>query len=88
MTTRYGCDPALRLSGLTLSGGNQPKTMGLGCNPAGQIVSRTASNDAYALTGGYIVDRDYGVNGLNQLTNAEATVASMTSVPLKRRRCG
>ena len=42
----------------------------LGYNRAGQIVSRSVSNSAYAWTGHYNVSRGYGVNGLNQYTTA------------------
>ena len=38
--------------------------------PAGQIASRTSSNDAYAYTGAYNVDRNYTANGLNQYTQS------------------
>lgn len=58
---------------LCLSGGNQPNSVTLSYNPAGQIISRTASNDAYAWTGHANVDRPYAVNGLNQYTSAGGT---------------
>jgi RHS repeat-associated protein len=41
-----------------------------GYNPAGQIASRTRSNDAYASNTAYNVSRAYTVNGLNQYTAA------------------
>ncbi|MEH3098720.1 RHS repeat domain-containing protein [Sphingomonas adhaesiva] len=73
--TTYDYDPASRLSQLTqnLSGTANDQTLTFGYNPAGQITSRTGSNDLYAWTGHYNVDRSYGVNGLNQLTTAGAT---------------
>lgn len=73
--TRYGYDGASRLTSqeLDLAGTGQDLTLGFGYNPAGQIVSRTASNDGYAFGGQVNVDRSYGVNGLNQLTSAGAT---------------
>lgn len=71
--TAYAYDGASRVSQLTLSGGNQPNASGFGYNPAGQITSRSSSNDAYAWTGAYNVDRSYGVNALNQLTSAGGT---------------
>jgi len=37
-------------------------------NPAGQIVSRSGSNDSYAWTGHYNLSRGYPANGLNQYT--------------------
>jgi RHS repeat-associated protein len=39
-------------------------------NPAGQIVSLSRSNDAYAWTAHSLFERDYAVNGLNQYTSA------------------
>jgi RHS repeat-associated protein len=39
-------------------------------NPAGQVASQTRSNDAYAWTGHYAVQRPYTTNGLNQYTAA------------------
>ncbi|MDP3908470.1 RHS repeat-associated core domain-containing protein [Novosphingobium sp.] len=41
--------------------------------PSGQIKTLTRSNDSYAWTAHYNVNRNYGVNGLNQLTTAGAT---------------
>lgn len=73
--TSYGYDAASRLSSLTqdLAGSGQDMTVSFAYNPAGQIASRTLSNDAYAWSGHYNVDRSYGVNGLNQLTSAGTT---------------
>ncbi|WOE75552.1 hypothetical protein [Alterisphingorhabdus coralli] len=45
-------------------------------NPAGQIKSRTTSNDNYANTAYYDVDRNYAMNGLNQYT--AASLSSIT----------
>jgi RHS repeat-associated protein len=42
-------------------------------NPANQISVLTRSNDLYAWTAHYNVNRAYGTNGLNQLTSAGAT---------------
>ncbi len=39
-------------------------------NPASQITSLTRSNNAFAFTGTYNVNRSYNVNGLNQYTTA------------------
>jgi len=72
-TTSYGFDPASRLTGLTLSGGNQPNAVSLGYNPAGQITSRTSSNDAFAWTAAVNADRNYSINALNQYTAAGST---------------
>ncbi|QDC36371.1 RHS repeat domain-containing protein [Sphingobium fuliginis] len=74
-STSYSYDPVSRLSQLVqdLAGTAQDQILGFSYNPASQIASRTASNDAYAWNGAYNVDRSYGVNGLNQLTSAGAT---------------
>ena len=42
------------------------------CSPAGQILSATTSNDAYAWDGAVEVDRAYTVNGLNQYESVGA----------------
>lgn len=42
-------------------------------NPAGQIVSQVRSNDSYAWTGHYNVDRNYAANGLNQYATVGST---------------
>jgi RHS repeat-associated protein len=44
-------------------------------NAASQIDSQTRSNDLYAWNGHYNVNRSYGTNGLNQLTNAGAVIS-------------
>jgi len=73
--TRYSYDAASRLTTLTqdLAGTARDQSYTFTYNPAGQIVSRTASNDAYAWTGAVKVDRSYAVNGLNQYTTAGQT---------------
>lgn len=70
--TSYAYDPASRLSQLTqdLAGSANDLTVTFGYNPAGQIASRSASNDGYAWTAGVNADRSYSVNGLNQYTQA------------------
>jgi hypothetical protein len=42
----------------------------LGHSPAGQITTRTRSNDAYAWNANVNVDRAYAVNGFNQYISA------------------
>ncbi|WP_174286081.1 RHS repeat domain-containing protein [Sphingomonas bacterium] len=76
--TGYAYDAASRLSGLTqdLAGTAQDLTLGFAYNPAGQIASRTSSNDAYAFTQSYNVDRAYSVNGLNQYTQTGSITPS------------
>jgi RHS repeat-associated protein len=68
----YGFDPLDRLTSqddvLVGSAGNVSVT--LGRNPAGQITANTRSNDAYAWTGHYAVNRSYATNGLNQYGSA------------------
>lgn len=74
-STSYGYDAASRLASLThdLLGTAQDVSYSLTYNPGGQILTRTNSNAAYSWTGHYNIDRDYTVNGLNQLTAAGAT---------------
>jgi RHS repeat-associated protein len=74
-TTSYGYNGASQLASLTqdLGGSAYDFTNGFSYNPAGQIASLTRSNDAYAWTGHYNVDRDYTLNGLNQTTAAGST---------------
>lgn len=72
-TTSYAYDPVARLSTLTqdLTGGAQDLTIGsVSYNPANQITSLQRSNDNYAWTEHYNVNRPYTANGLNQLTAA------------------
>ena len=68
----YGYDPAGRLSILShdLAGTSGDHVIGLSYNPAGQILSRSGSNDSYAWTGSVAVNRPYSVNGQNQYTAA------------------
>jgi YD repeat-containing protein len=53
-----------------LAGTASDQSFGYGYNAASQIVTRTASNDAYASNTAYAVNRGYSVNGLNQYTAA------------------
>ncbi|MFL6844020.1 MAG: hypothetical protein ACJ8ER_03970 [Allosphingosinicella sp.] len=39
--------------------------MGFAYNPASQVVTRTATNDAYAVPAPALGSKAYGVNGLN-----------------------
>jgi len=70
--TNYAYDPASRLSSLTsnLSGTANDLTTTFQYNPVSQISQLTRSNNAYAWQDHYNVDRNYTVNGLNQLTTA------------------
>ncbi|ALJ11563.1 RHS repeat domain-containing protein [Sphingopyxis macrogoltabida] len=74
--TSYSFDPVSRLSSLTqnLAGTASDLTIGsITYNAASQIVSQQRSNDAYAWTAHYNVDRSYVANGLNQTTSAGGT---------------
>ena len=73
-STTYGFDAVSRLTALNLNGGGQTSAVTFTYNPAGQIASRTGSNDAYAFADHYNVDRGYGVNGLNQYTASGSVV--------------
>ena len=61
--TGYGYDGASRLAALThdLSGSAHDQALGFAYNPAGQIVSRSTANDAYAWAPPYAVSRTYQV---------------------------
>jgi RHS repeat-associated protein len=71
----YTYDSAGRLQSLShdLAGTSGDQVIGLGYNPASQIVSRTGTNDGYAWTGSVAVNRPYAVNGLNQYGSAGAS---------------
>lgn len=71
-TTSYGYDSLFRLASLghDLAGTAADQSLTFAYNPASQIVTRTASNDAYAYTGHVNLTRTYAVNGLNQYTTA------------------
>ncbi|WP_169803400.1 RHS repeat-associated core domain-containing protein [Sphingomonas pruni] len=71
-STSYGYDSVSRLASLSndLAGTAGDLTSTFGYNPAGQIVTKTRSNDAYAFTGYVSVSRPYTVNGLNQYATA------------------
>jgi RHS repeat-associated protein len=68
----YGYDAVGRLTSLAhdLAGTASDVTSYYSYNYAGQLASLTRTNDAYAWTGHYAVDRSYSVNGLNQYTSA------------------
>jgi RHS repeat-associated protein len=71
-TTSYGYDPVGRLQtlGHDLAGASRDHVLGFTYNPASQIQSRSASNPAYAWSGGANAVRNYAANGLNQYTAA------------------
>lgn len=67
----YGYDGMSRLASIAhdLGGTSRDQSLSFSHNPAGQMVSRTSSNDGYAWGGHANADRVYGVNGLNQYTS-------------------
>lgn len=66
-STSYGYDAMSRLTSLGLNGGSNTTATTLGnYSPAGEIGSRSNSNDAFAWTQAANVNRGYNVNGLNQ----------------------
>jgi RHS repeat-associated protein len=69
-STSYTYDSVSRLTQLAedVSGTSYDQTLAFSYSPAGQIVSNTRSNDNYAWTGHYNVNRTYTANGLNQYT--------------------
>jgi RHS repeat-associated protein len=72
-TSDYAYDAVGRLSSIThdLSGTTNDVSYGLNAyNPASQITQSSISNDSYAYTGAYNVNRNYAVNGLNQYVSA------------------
>ena len=74
--TSYGYDSVSRLSQLTqsLSGTANDLTLDLTYNPAGQIGGVTRSNDRYAWTDHYAVNRDYVADGLNRFSQVGSIV--------------
>jgi YD repeat-containing protein len=70
--TVFGYDALSRPASLShdMPGTSADLALGFAYNPASQISSRTQSNDAYAWTGAYNVNRAYTTNGLNQYTAA------------------
>src|SRR5690606_27039303 len=74
--TTYGYDAFARLTSLgqNPTGTAQDLTLGFSYNPAGQIVTRTLSNPAYAFasTGAVSSPR----NGLNQITSIEGVAVA------------
>lgn len=64
----YAYDAASRLSQMTddLAGVSNDLSLAFSYNPEDQIVQVVRSNDAYAWTGSYSVNRAYSSNGLNQ----------------------
>jgi RHS repeat-associated protein len=74
-TTSYAYDPVSRLSQLAhdMAGTSGDVTFTYAYNPAGQIVSRTGSNDAYAWTAHGSGTTSETSNGLNQIAERSGT---------------
>lgn len=70
--TNYSYDPIGRLDSFThnLNGSTYDVTTGFSYNSAGQVSTRTISNDLFAYKGNQNIIGSYQVNGLNQYTAA------------------
>ena len=79
--TSYGYDNVSRLTQIAqdLDGTSNDLTLGFTHNPAGQIAGTSRTNDAYAWTDHYAVNRAYTANGLNQYTASGAASLSYDS---------
>jgi RHS repeat-associated protein len=75
VVTSYRYDAVGRLDMLShdMGGAAHDVSWGFSYNTANQIITSSRSNDVYAWNGHGNVDRDYGTNGLNQLTSAGRT---------------
>jgi RHS repeat-associated protein len=75
VVTTYSYDAVGRLDMLShdMGGAAHDVSWGFSYNTANQIITSSRSNDVYAWNGHGNVDRDYGTNGLNQLTSAGRT---------------
>jgi len=70
----FSYDAASRLATYTINHPSAGNSYTFAYNPAGQLVSRSMSNDAYAWTQAAFVNRNYTVNGLNQYTASGSVV--------------
>ena len=79
MLNGYGYDGVGRLTSINtiLAGTDADNQFNFTYNPASQIKSRTISNDAYANTAHYDVQRNYTTNGLNQYSLRRYHAGSM-----------
>ena len=72
VNTSYGYDASSRLTSLTnnpVANAAYNNAWTFAYNPASQITKLTRSNDAFAFSGVYNVNRPYAVNGLNQYSD-------------------
>jgi len=74
VNSTYTYDAASRLATYTVNHPNAGNSYTFAYSPAGQMVSRSMTNDAYAWTQAVAVNRNYTVNGLNQYTASGAVV--------------
>jgi len=74
VNSSYTYDAASRLQTYTINHPSAGNSYTFAYNPAGQLVSRSMSNDAYAWTQAAFVNRNYTVNGLNQYTASGSVV--------------
>lgn len=75
VTTTYGYDAVSRLTSLShdLAGTAFDQTYTYAYNPAGQVVSQSSSNPAYAYTGLASGTDNYAINGRNQVSALNGT---------------
>ena len=87
VTTTYGYDEVSRLSSLTLdlAGTAQDQAYGYSYHPASQILTRTASNDAYAYAGAANADRGYAPWCM--ILSYYVSRSAATATAIRRRTC-
>ena len=73
VSTSYGYDSGSDLTSLAHSGSSNNQSFTFGYNPAGQIISRTAANDAYAWTAAANMNQAYGLDRQNKDTSVGGT---------------
>lgn len=80
VSSTYGYDAISRPANLSddLAGTAEDVTTTFAYNHAGQIVTKTRSNNAYAFTGYVNVNRPYVANGLNQYATAGSGTGTIT----------
>ncbi|HYI64220.1 MAG TPA: RHS repeat-associated core domain-containing protein [Allosphingosinicella sp.] len=80
-TTSYSYDNVSRLSQLVQdpSGTSHDLTLDFTYDPASQLATNTRSNDTYAWTNHYAVNRNYTANGLNQYSAAGSVTPTYDS---------
>ena len=76
INSSYAYDAASRLQSYTISHPSAGNSYTFAYNPAGQMISRGMTNDAYAFTQAAYVNRNYTTNGLNQYTLSGSVVPS------------